>query len=161
VAQYAERARITAYFPLGTVSDQGKDKTIWLWAALSERGVDHDFDSLRIFTWSTRKHRYETSFIERGLKGHLPVHVVTGPGGAATGFKVVVQEKTGAVVEREYALQGFRARVVARKESGYPPSWLPEKKQPVPPGAETTAPTPGWRERTSGWLEAVKKKLKR
>ncbi len=161
VAQYAERARIAAYFQLGSVSDQGKERPVWLWAALSERGAAHDFDSLRIFTWSVKRHRYETSFIERGVKGHLPITLDKGAGGAVNGFKVVVEEKTGAVVERDYSLQGYRARITGRKECALPPGWLPEKKEEQAPAEVKEAPALSWKDRAKGWMEAVKAKIKR
>src|SRR5208283_3163475 len=46
VAQYAERARIVAYFDIGTVHDRqaGVDKTVWLWAAQSAGARDRAFD---------------------------------------------------------------------------------------------------------------------
>lgn len=161
VAQYAERARIAAYFSLGKVDDHGVEKPVWLWATLSQRGVDYDFDNLRIFTWSARRHRYETSFIERNLRGYLPVRLYGAPGQGVKGFRVVVVEKSGERVERDYGLQGFRARVTARRpppaEESWPTGLQGERKSE--PQAEQRAQ--GWGERLRGLVDRVKSRFRR
>lgn len=161
VAQYAERARIAAYFSLGNVNDRGVDKPVWLWATLSQRGVEHDFDNLRIFTWSTRRHRYETSFIEKGLQGHLPIRVYGEPGQGVKGFRVVVVEKSGERVERDYALQGYRARVVARRAPPAQQKWhaaVKSEKAGEPPPEE---PKKGWADRWRSLVDGIKSRFRR
>jgi hypothetical protein len=32
-----------------------------------------DFSGIRVFTWNMKKHRYETAFRERGLRGIYPL----------------------------------------------------------------------------------------
>ena len=73
VAQYAEGQRIIAAFPLDQVDDGGKKVNEYL-ALFTEPkdGMPYDFNQIRIFTWNTRKHRYETAYRER-LSGTLPV----------------------------------------------------------------------------------------
>jgi hypothetical protein len=78
VAQYAEGHRITAYFSLGKVRDGDQNKDIWLWTTSVGLGEDHDFDGYRVFTWSLRRHRYETAFIQRREEGFFPVLAKTG-----------------------------------------------------------------------------------
>lgn len=162
VAQYAERARISAYFAVGEVTAKGETKKAWLWAALTPGVTDRDFDSLRIFTYNTRRQRYETAFIERNLRGWLPI-LVSRVGTAAKSFRVVVQEKTGAVVEREYSLSGFRARVTSRRPARQPePYWRVDRS-----GHGSRNPAAGqheeesWKGTAEKLIEGIKGRLKR
>jgi hypothetical protein len=124
VMQYAERARIVAYFNLGTIHDKQRDltKTVWLWAAQSSAARDREFDSLRIFVWSLNHHRYETSWIEKGVQGAGPVELKK-EGSTPVGFSVLVHEKDGRLMKRDYALQGFRARLASRTPAKLPEPW--------------------------------------
>lgn len=74
VATYAEGHRITAFFVLDQVQDADKSMAEYL-VLLTENhdGLPYDFDQVRVFTWNTHRHRYETAFLERGLSGFLPV----------------------------------------------------------------------------------------
>src|SRR5512140_1860897 len=60
VAQYAEGKHIVSYFALGKVQDGDALKPTWLWTTSVSRTAPYDFDSFRVFTWSLRRHRYET-----------------------------------------------------------------------------------------------------
>jgi hypothetical protein len=100
VAQYAEGHRITSYFPLGSVDDGGEKKTIWLWTTAATLGEDHDFDGYRVFTWSVRRHRYETAYIQRRERGFFPVLAKPGE------FSVCLEREDGVRVRRQYTLTG-------------------------------------------------------
>ncbi len=104
VAQYAEGHRITSYFSIGSVDDHGQKKDIWLWTTAETLGQDHDFDSYRVFTWSSGRHRYETAYIQRRERGYLPVIAKEGE------FSVCVEDKTGARVRKLYTLIGNSVR---------------------------------------------------
>ncbi|MGH9671825.1 MAG: hypothetical protein ACRD44_01475, partial [Bryobacteraceae bacterium] len=116
VAQYAEGHRITSYFSLGEVDHRGERKKHWLWTTLSAGLQPHQFDSVRIFVWSTRRRHYETAYIERGLRGYFPVEVhEVKAGQTAPEFSLIVQNKDGTFTRRSYAFQGYHVRMI-RKE---------------------------------------------
>lgn len=162
VAQYAERARIAAYFQIGAARGRNGDKPAWLWAAQSQRNADFDFDSLRIFVWNARRHRYETAFIERNLKGWLPVRLRQS-GAGVEGFEAVVEEKGGSVVRRTYSIQPgtFRTRVAARTPSERPPSWLEPAPAPPQPAATGSEESPAWLSRLRSWAGGLRARFSR
>ncbi len=141
VAQYAEGRRICSYFALGETRDGDKVKPSWLWTTV-ERGLEaHDFDSIRVFVWSLRRHRYETAHIERNLKGFSPVqlHAVAAPKGHADwgekppGFSIVVEKKDGLRYRRNYAFFGNLVRLSSEERTDTPPGLLTaDAKQPGP-----------------------------
>ncbi len=121
VAQYAEGHRITSYFSLGEVRDGELTKQTWLWTTLSKTQQPYQFDSFRIFIWSTRRHRYETAYIERNLEGYQPVTsqpVETTEGRqtvAAPGFCLILRGKDGDLAKRTYVFLGQRVRLVKKE----------------------------------------------
>jgi hypothetical protein len=116
VAQYAEGRRIVSYFPLGDLQDGDKVKHNWLWTTIGQSAASYDFDSFRVFIWSLRRHRYETAYIERNLKGYFPVKLEqvqygtpakTRSGQTASnvypGFSLCLEKKDGGRYRRSYA----------------------------------------------------------
>ena len=154
VAQYAEGHRITSYFSLGQVEDDGVTKKSWLWTTIAKGGQTYQFDSFRVFVWSLRRHRYETAHVERNLQGYFPVEVhnveTTSRQGTATsqGFSVIVEDKQGDIERRTYAFQGYRVVLVSRAP------WQPSSDAEVPPGAPAP-PEPRAPQRPS-WIERLK-----
>jgi len=153
VAQYAERARIAAYFHMGDTLDRdGVAHPAWLWAAVSRPGAD--FDSLRLFTWNTRRNRYETSYIERNLTGFLPILIERRSIGEASAFAALIVEKDGSLQTRVYSVNAFRVRLASRRPATVPRRWYtPDefKGQPLQlPVASQPAPT--WRDRLPAWV---------
>lgn len=105
VAQYAEGRRITSYFALGDeVHDRDQVKRNWLWTTIRESIQPYDFDSFRVFIWSLRRHRYETAYIQRNLKGYFPVLA------DKSGFSVCVENREGQRVRRSYVFLGSIVR---------------------------------------------------
>ena len=98
VAQYAEGHRITSYFSIGKVRDGDQQKDIWLWTTSEGLGEDHDFDSYRVFTWSIRRHRYETAYIQRRERGFFPVIAKGGE------FSVCLEQPDGSRIRKQYRL---------------------------------------------------------
>jgi SH3-like domain-containing protein len=112
VAQYAEGQRLVAFFALNEVPDTDKGVTRSVPQYLCvltdpHDGEPYDFDQIRVFTWNTRKHRYETAYREHGLDGVLPVTVAKenfDKEGALPVFIVRVKDDAGNVSERKYKL---------------------------------------------------------
>ena len=154
VAQYAEGHRITAYLPLGDVKDKdgGDTKHNWLWTTASTGPVDYEFDSFRVFVWSLKRHRYETAYIERNVKGYYPVEVQSAPGEDEKTFSLVIEDKDGKLYQRTYGFAGYHVRMISKTPYQQPPS-LPEMRDvrsfdplPAAPAAES-----GWREKLHDW----------
>ncbi|HTZ89456.1 MAG TPA: SH3 domain-containing protein [Alloacidobacterium sp.] len=81
IAGYAEGQRIVGAYQLTTVNDpessfpNGQVPEYVTVMSPYKDGLPYDFDQVRIFTWNTRKHRYETAYRQRNLQGYLPVKV--------------------------------------------------------------------------------------
>ena len=141
VAQYAEGRRITSYFSLGEVQDGDLKKHDWLWTTISDGNYPWDYDSFRVFIWSVRRHRFETAYIERKVKGYFPVRMlkqaqlgsaVSARGTAASatwpGFEVCVEKADGQRYWRTYA---FIVNIV-RFAGERPCEMKPPAAQPAP-----------------------------
>jgi hypothetical protein len=143
VAQYAEGKRITSYFPLGEVRDRDGVHNHWLWTTIAGKLKDYQFDSFRVFMWSERRHRYETSYIDRNVIGYFPVEVKMGE---VPTFTLLVQNKEGALVKKTYAFQANRVRLISTAPGTRPDPLAglqtPSRNQPVP-----IAPGPGFFQR--------------
>jgi len=127
VAQYAEGHRITAYLPLGEVKDKEdkQSKHNWLWTTSSAGQHPYEFDSFRVFVWSTKRHHYETAYIERNVQGFYPVEAAPLAGQEEKAFSVVLREKDGKLYKRTYGFSGYHVRMIS-KIAYNPPPELPE-----------------------------------
>ncbi len=142
VAQYAEGQRFAAFFALNQVKDSGKDGTdkdvAQYLCAITEPhdGLSYDYDQVRVFTWNTRKHRYETAYREHGLNGVLPITVTTenfDKEGTLPVFILRVKDDGGNVSERKYKLNTpIVRRVLAPGEQKQTPK--PTSKAASKPG---------------------------
>lgn len=108
LAQYAEGQRIVAFFVLNAVSDGDKKVPQYLCVLTAPHdGLPFDFDQIRVFTWNTRKHRYETAYREHGLQGVMPVTLTKEDfekEGTLPVFIVRVRDDAGNVRERKYKM---------------------------------------------------------
>lgn len=120
VAQYSEGARITSYFPLATFTDteSGETKHHWLWTTMTEGTKPYDFDSYRVFIWNMKKHRYETSYIQRGVTGYYPV---VAKAESQPTFTLTMQtEDDDQVYQYTFKMEGYITRLVNKQPSKKP-----------------------------------------
>jgi uncharacterized protein YgiM (DUF1202 family) len=81
LTKYAEGQRIVGAYVLTTVTDpdaEQDDKNIPIYVTVLspyKAGLTYDFDQVRVFTWSLKKHRYETGFRDKNIEGYLPVTI--------------------------------------------------------------------------------------
>lgn len=160
VAQYSEGAHITAYFAMGEVKDGKQVKRHWLWTTLESSRQPYQFDSFRYFIWNVRRHRYETAYIERNLRGYYPVdvHTVNMKGQVTPAFSVITEDEDGVKWRKTYTYQIYRVTLIEKAR------WEPPTDEEEPPPAELAEASgedepAGWwgRAKTamSGWKQRV------
>ena len=167
VAQYAEGHRIVSYFSLGQVLDGDVKKDTWLWTTITGGPQAYDFDSFRVFIWSLRRHRYETAYIERNLKGLAPVLLKSvewpsqarGKGqpapAAYPGFSLCVEKADGQRYRRDYALLTNIVRF-----AGESPCEAPRPVLGVPAAAVSPSGAVAARPQTESRIERLKRGFK-
>ena len=73
---YAAGIRFVAWFELNRVLDGGEERPEYLAVgAKGGEGQACDFTLLRVYTWSTKRKRYETAYVESALCGRLPIRL--------------------------------------------------------------------------------------
>ena len=81
LTRYAEGQKFVGAYVLTTVYDPGaeqENKNIPIYLTVLSpyaAGLPYDFDQVRLFTWNSKMHRYETGFREKNIEGYLPVKV--------------------------------------------------------------------------------------
>jgi SH3-like domain-containing protein len=92
IASYAEGQRYVGAYVLNKIVDSAASTpnhqvpqyvTV---LAPPKAGLPFDFDQVRVFTWSTRHHHYETAFRLHPIQGYLPVLVTPASDGVAPTF---------------------------------------------------------------------------
>jgi len=78
----ASGMRVLAWFELNRVQDPSGEVPQYLAAgARGPEGQACDFTMLRVYTWSKKRGRYETAYMESDLCGELPIRLGKSPGG--------------------------------------------------------------------------------
>ena len=133
ITRYAEGQRVVGAYVLTKVYDpeaEQDEKNIPIYVTVMspyKAGLPYDFDQVRVFTWSVKKHRYETGFRDKNIEGYLPVTIKTatdpyGKSAAATApaptfsYKVLAGDAgpvipdpvTGAIVPSKTILKTYR-----------------------------------------------------
>lgn len=138
IAGLAEGQKIVGAYVLRKVTDPDAnvpgDEVSEYVAVLApwKDGLPYDFDQVRVYTWNTKKHRYETAYRERNLVGYLPVSVtLASPGNqevptfsfrVATGDEAALDQQTGLVKPGETATETFSMNgVMVHREGQAPP----------------------------------------
>ena len=132
IAQYSEGQRMAAFFVLTEVQDlekgsPGAAKKVPEYLVLftePKDGQPFDFNQVRVFTWNSRRHRYETAYRERKLNGVLPASVGSedfGKEGTLPTFVLHVRDSAGNIVDRKYKLNGPIVRLVKNEATANSP----------------------------------------
>ncbi len=120
IAQYAEGQRIVSSAVLSKVQDGENSVPQYLVLMTDPKdGLPWDYNQIRVFTWNTKRHRYETAYRERNLVGMFPVKVGTedfGKEGVLPVFTLQVKDAQGQLKERKYRMLGPIVRRVATPE---------------------------------------------
>ena len=135
MAQYAEGQRIVACFVLNHVEDNGRNVPQYLMLLNEPKdGNPADFNQVRVFTWNSKRDRYETAYRERNLSGMLPV---------TTSFQQFENEGNLPVFTLSFKDPSGTTRPVTYKMNGV----IVKKVVPPDQAPKTAAvqPTPGKR----------------
>jgi SH3-like domain-containing protein len=84
IGGYSEGQKIVGAYVLTKVYDADSslpDKMVPEYVSVTNAykdGLPYDFNQVRVFTWNTKKHRYETAYRQRNIEGYLPVSISQG-----------------------------------------------------------------------------------
>ena len=116
IAQYSEEYVYTAVKTINRVQDTLAGQINWYVIGERKPGADPDidFERIRVFTWNMKKHRYETAFRTRSMRGVYPLEV--GQEGVNPSFRVYELSEDGATkIPRDFVMYGVIVR--EKKES--------------------------------------------
>jgi uncharacterized protein YgiM (DUF1202 family) len=139
VAQYAEGDRITSYFALGEVNDEHGAHRHYLWTTIDGGVQPYQFDGFRVFIFNARRHRYETAYRERNLRGYYPVEVkkveITEGRNRLTvpSFSLIIEPQKGSFVRKTYSFQLYRVGLISTDPWKRPPAGVIDLQQPSKP----------------------------
>ncbi len=110
---YQEERKLGACIEINRMTASAGDVPQYVLADLSpDAGPDIDFDRIRVFTWNKKKSSYGTAFVERGMKGILPITKET-TGDNNLLIRILQISRSGAAEETTYTYQPPYFRKVA------------------------------------------------
>ncbi len=112
ISGYAENQRFVAVYVITTVTDADSGQpngTVPVYLALLapyRDGLPYDYSMARVFSWNTKKHRYETAFRQRDLWGYLPAIIGKDffPEGPAPTFTLRVSPTPDVTIDPQTAM---------------------------------------------------------
>jgi hypothetical protein len=115
IAQYSEEYTYAVVKIINRVQDPIAGQINWY--LVGERRPGHDpyadFEGIRLFTWNMKKHRYETAFRVKGLRGVYPLEI--GQDGPNPTFRVNELDDDGTTkVQHDYVMNGVIVRAKKR-----------------------------------------------
>lgn len=116
VAPYSEDYVYAAVKKINSVQDSIAGQINWYVVAERKPNSDPtlDFEGIRVFTWNMKKHRYETAFRTKGMRGVYPLQV--GMEGPNPTFRVYELSEDGTTkIPRDFVMYGVIVR--AKRES--------------------------------------------
>jgi len=119
IGGFMEGSVYSAIKPLNTVQDPDVGPIVWYVVAERRPGAPPDvaFDGIRVFTWNLKKHRYETAYRTKGLRGMYPL--VAGREGVNPMFQFTEVSEDGASKRlRKFVMNG----VIVRESNGDTPN---------------------------------------
>jgi len=147
IAAYAEGQRYVGAYVLNKVRDPQAatpNHEVPQYVTVLEppkAGLPFDFDQVRVFTWNTRRHRYETAFRLHPIQGYLPVRVTPASNGGAPTFSFQIANGTEMTTDPAtgitrpvsprtitYEMNDTRAVRIGSDMASIPFSHLPESK---------------------------------
>jgi hypothetical protein len=120
IRDYASSAglRVVAWFELNRVPDQSGEKPQYLVAgARGPEGQPCDFTMLRVYTWGSKRQRYETAYVESNLCAWLPIRAGKNAAGDPE-FRFAAEGKAGKE-ERRYVMHQTVVRRLREGEAAH------------------------------------------
>ena len=110
IGGYMEGSSFTAVKALNTVEDPEVGPVIWYVVGERRSGTPPEisFDGIRVFTWNLKKHRYETAYRPRNLRGVYPL--VVGREGSNPFFEFSEAAEDGTIKTRKFVMNGVLPR---------------------------------------------------
>jgi hypothetical protein len=119
ISQYSEEYIYTAVKTISRVQDPIAGQINWYIVGERKPFSDSsvDFDGIRVFTWNMKKHRYETAFRTRGMRGVYPLQV--GQDGPNPTFRVYELGEDGSTkTPHDFVMYGVIVRSATPREDG-------------------------------------------